>query len=86
MALITMEWLTENFQYHVTFCFESPGLPNLGIVVRKTKQWPHSTKDSLKVTSSDVIDNRNENHLIQTCSYFQGCIKFDLKAKDGFIE
>lgn len=56
------------------------------IIKRETNWWLHNTKNSLKVATVGMLINKNENHLIQTCSHFQGHIKAILKSKGGVIE
>ena len=93
-AIVTQDWLSENFYDHVTPNMWPPNSPDLNpmdyyvwsVVERETNRHPHSTIAALKAAIVQVMSKMNRDPLITACGRFRARIEAVIEAKGGFIE
>ena len=93
-AIVTQDWLSENFHDHVTPNMWPPNSPDLNpmdyyvwsVVERETNRHPHNTIASLKAAIVQVMSEMNKDHLISACRRFRPRLEAVIEAKGGFIE
>lgn len=93
-AIVTQDWLSDNFYDHVIPNMWPSNWPDLNpmvyyvwsIVERETNRHPHSTTAAQKAAIVQMMSKMNRDHLIAACGRFRARIEAVIEAKGGFIE